>query len=164
MPFLKCRFRPIGASTLAAAVLLLVAPGAAALDPPHDASWSIDCSSCHTTHNSPGGALTTVGGNGNLCLSCHMIGSIAAGLPFVDADQALPSPGLPPGTPPSGTSHRWDSGPAGHVKADGGSILSVIGLFANKDSEIIVEAVGDDAEEALDGIEELVVRRKFDEE
>jgi len=50
------------------------------------------------------------------------------------------------------------------VKADGGSILSVIGLFANKDSEIIVEAVGDDAEAALDGIEDLVVRRKFDEE
>ncbi len=50
------------------------------------------------------------------------------------------------------------------IKADGGSILSVIGLFADKGSEIIVEAVGDDAEEALDGIEELVVKRKFDEE
>ena len=50
------------------------------------------------------------------------------------------------------------------VEADAGSILSVIGLFANKDSEIIVEAVGDDAEEALDGIENLVVQRKFDEE
>ena len=52
----------------------------------------------------------------------------------------------------------------GRIKAEGGSILSVIGLFANKDSEIIVEAVGDDAEDALDGIEELVVQRKFDEE
>ena len=50
------------------------------------------------------------------------------------------------------------------VKADGGSVLSVIGLFAEKDSEIVVEALGDDAEEALDGLEDLVVRRKFDEE
>lgn len=50
------------------------------------------------------------------------------------------------------------------VKADGSSILSVIGLFAEKGSEIIVEAVGEDAEEALDSIEDLVVRRKFDEE
>ena len=50
------------------------------------------------------------------------------------------------------------------VEADAGSILSVIGLFAGKDSEITVVAVGDDAEAALDGIEELVVQRKFDEE
>ncbi len=50
------------------------------------------------------------------------------------------------------------------VSADGGSILSVIGLFAEKGSEIIVEAVGDDAAAALDGLEDLVVRRKFDEE
>lgn len=50
------------------------------------------------------------------------------------------------------------------VEADGNSILSVIGLFAEKDSEIVVEAVGDDAEEALDGLEDLVVTRKFDEE
>ncbi len=50
------------------------------------------------------------------------------------------------------------------VEANAGSILSVIGLFADKDSEIVVVAVGDDEEEALDGIEELVVRRKFDEE
>ena len=50
------------------------------------------------------------------------------------------------------------------LKADGGSILSVIALFADKGSEIIVEAVGEDAEEALDGLEDLVVRRKFDEE
>ena len=50
------------------------------------------------------------------------------------------------------------------VKADGNSILSVIGLFAAKDSEITVEALGDDAEEALDGLEDLVVTRKFGEE
>lgn len=121
MPFLDLRSGAIGPSIVVVAVLLLVAPGAAALDPPHDASWSIDCSSCHTTHSSPGGSLTTVGGNGNLCLSCHMIGSLAAAFPFVDADQALPSPGLPAGTSASGTSHRWDSGPAGHVKPDAGN-------------------------------------------
>lgn len=50
------------------------------------------------------------------------------------------------------------------IKADGGSILSVIGLFADKGSEIIVEAVGDDATMALDAIEDLIVRRKFDED
>jgi phosphotransferase system HPr (HPr) family protein len=57
-----------------------------------------------------------------------------------------------------------DDGSINVVKADGSSILSVIGLFAAKDSEIIVEALGDDAEVALDGLEDLVVRRKFDEE
>jgi predicted CXXCH cytochrome family protein len=62
-----------------------------------------------------------VGGNGNLCLSCHAIGSLAGGLPFVDADQALPGPGLPSGTSPSGTSHRWDAGAAGHIKPDAGN-------------------------------------------
>ena len=50
------------------------------------------------------------------------------------------------------------------VKADGNSILSVIGLFAAKGSEIIVEASGEDAEQVLDGVEDLVVTRKFDED
>jgi phosphocarrier protein len=50
------------------------------------------------------------------------------------------------------------------VEADGGSILSVIALFADKDSEIVVKAEGEDAEAALDGLEDLIVRRKFDEE
>ena len=118
------------------ATLLLVAPVADALDPPHDASWAIDCSSCHTTHNAAGGGLTTVGGNGNLCLSCHVNGGLAAGYPFVDADQALPGPGLPPGTSPSGNSHRWDAGAAGHVKPDPGNTspgdVAPGGLFIGK--------------------------------
>ena len=50
------------------------------------------------------------------------------------------------------------------VKADGNSILSVVGLFAAKGSEITVEASGEDAEQVLDGVEDLVVTRKFDEE
>lgn len=116
--------------------LLLVVPAARALDPAHDASRAIDCSSCHTTHSAPGGGLTTVGGNGNLCLSCHVVGGMAGGLPFADADQALPGPGLPSGTSPSGNSHRWDSGPAGHIKPDAGntSVGEVVpgGVFAGK--------------------------------
>lgn len=62
-----------------------------------------------------------VGGNGNLCLSCHVVGGLAAAYPFVAADQAMPSPGLPPGMPASGTSHRWDSGAAGHIEPDAGN-------------------------------------------
>ena len=50
------------------------------------------------------------------------------------------------------------------VKADGNSILRVVGLFAAKGSEITVEASGEDAEQVLDGVEDLVVTRKFDEE
>ncbi|HSN55304.1 MAG TPA: cytochrome c3 family protein [Candidatus Sulfomarinibacteraceae bacterium] len=123
-PPLPRRKRPAAGRSraVATAVLaLLIAPAAAALDPPHDASEAVDCSSCHTTHTSPGGSLTTVGGNANLCLSCHVVGGTAAAFAFVDADQALPGPGLPPGTPPRGTSHRWDSGAAGHVSADAGN-------------------------------------------
>lgn len=102
-------------------IALLVVPAVHALDPAHDISWAIDCSSCHTTHNSAGGSLTTVGGNGNLCLSCHAVGSLAGRLALVDADQALPGPGLPAGTTPSGTSHRWDAGAAGHIKPNAGN-------------------------------------------
>lgn len=102
-------------------VALLLGAGLAAvvpvraLDPPHDASRSIECASCHTTHTAPGGAITTVAGNANLCLSCHQPGGTAAAKPFNLADQALPGPGLPAGTDAAGTSHRWDSGASGHV-------------------------------------------------
>jgi len=125
MPGLKrsrsLRRRLQGGRPVLLVILLLVAPAARALDPAHDASVNIDCSSCHTTHNSAGGSLTTVGGNGNLCLSCHVTGGFAGGFPFDDADQALPGPGLPSGTTPSGTSHRWDAGAAGHIKSDVGN-------------------------------------------
>ncbi len=49
------------------------------------------------------------------------------------------------------------------MKVDGKSIIGIVTLAAGKDSEITMEAVGDDAEDALDGLEDLVVRRKFDE-
>ena len=82
---------------------------AQALDPPHDASQSLDCSSCHITHHAPGGAITKIGGNPNLCMSCHTAGGLASSKPFADTDEAIPGIG--------GTSHRWDSGASGWVKA-----------------------------------------------
>src|SRR3989304_8625786 len=48
-----------------------------------------------------------------------MIGGPATGKPFAEADQALRGPGLPSGTNPTGTSHRWDSGASGHEMASG---------------------------------------------
>ncbi len=50
------------------------------------------------------------------------------------------------------------------MKVDGKSIISIVTLAAGKDSELTIEAVGDDAEDALDGLEDLVARRTFDEE
>ncbi len=91
--------------------LVCLAPGGSwALDPPHDASQSIDCGNCHITHHAPGGAITKVAGNPNLCMSCHTPGGMASAKPFADADEAIPGAG--------GTSHRWDSGASGWVKAD----------------------------------------------
>ncbi len=101
---------------------LLVAISAAparALDPPHDPpTHSITCASCHTPHKAPGGAITNVAGNANLCQSCHVSGGLATNKPTPEADQALPAPGLPLGVTPTGTSHRWDSGASGHVASD----------------------------------------------
>ena len=99
------------------ALATLAADRLAALDPPHDASSAIECSSCHTPHAAQGGAITTVAGNSNLCLSCHVPAGPAAARAFVDTDQAYPYPGLPAGESARGTSHRWDSGPAGHVES-----------------------------------------------
>lgn len=100
-----------------------------ALDPPHD--WltesipgqpnNIDCSSCHTPHAAPGGAITIAAGNANVCYTCHVAGGKAAAKALGESDQALPAPGLPAGVSAVGTSHRWDSGPAGHVTAVAGN-------------------------------------------
>jgi predicted CXXCH cytochrome family protein len=56
-----------------------------------------------------------VAGNSNLCMSCHVVGGPASAFPFLDSDQARPTPGLPGGEAASGNSHRWDSGPSGWV-------------------------------------------------
>ncbi len=74
-------------------------PTIQAIDAPH---WgtTIECLSCHALHESPGGQLTAVAGNANLCMSCHNPTGQAGAKPFVAADKAVP------GT--SGTSHAWD--------------------------------------------------------
>lgn len=108
------RWSPVAlATTLAVA---LVVGWASAADPPHDEARSIDCSACHTPHKAAGAAITTLAAN--LCQSCHVAGGTAGAKPFAESDQALPWPGLPAGASPAGTSHRWDSGPSGHVAAD----------------------------------------------
>jgi predicted CXXCH cytochrome family protein len=58
------------------------------------------CSQCHINHTSPGGQLTAVLGNANLCISCHNPAGSASPKPFANDDKAVP------GT--SGTSHAWD--------------------------------------------------------
>jgi phosphocarrier protein HPr len=50
-----------------------------------------------------------------------------------------------------------------NFEADGKSIMSILVLGAGHGSIITVKAEGEDAEQALDAIEDLVVRRKFDE-
>ena len=99
------------------AALAGFAPSAFATDPPHNAVYSIKCTSCHQNHTAPGGTITRVKGNANLCMSCHTVGGTAAAHPFTSLDQAMPSPGLPTGVSASGTSHRWDSGASGRVAA-----------------------------------------------
>jgi len=92
---------------------LLLQPLALALDPPHDISRGINCINCHTPHNAAGGSITRADGNPNLCMTCHIPGGLASNRPFGDGDQAIPGV--------SGTSHRWDSGPSGHVKPVNGN-------------------------------------------
>ncbi len=87
-----------------------------ALDPPHDISNAIDCINCHTPHGAPGGSITREAGNPNLCMTCHTPAGLAGNRPFSDADQALPGV--------RGNSHRWDSGPSGHVERQPGNTSS----------------------------------------
>ncbi len=101
---------------LALLVVAATAGPLAAVDPPHQ--FAQVCDSCHQPHTAPGGSLTTVEGNFNLCISCHVTGGQASGKPFAITDQALPGPGLPPGFNPTGNSHRWDSSSAGHTEPD----------------------------------------------
>lgn len=97
---------------------LLAAFAARAVDPPHDPLHNIQCITCHVAHNSAGGTLNRADGNANVCLACHVPAGQAAARPFAETNEALPPLPLATGwTAGSGTSHRWDSGPGGHVKA-----------------------------------------------
>jgi len=86
------------ARLLALAVLAATPLVATAVDAPHEDG--LICSNCHIGHNSPGGSLTKVLGNFNLCQSCHT-GSTNFGFPWTAAHQAVPGV--------SGRSHRWDA-------------------------------------------------------
>ena len=126
----------------AACVVGNLAPGnALALDPPHDASKNVQCITCHVAHSSAGGRLNRVAGNANVCLSCHVPTGQAAARPFAPADEAFPPEPRPTGwTAGRGTSHRWDSGPSGHVKpvsgnASSGRIASM-GNFTGRIEEV----------------------------
>jgi predicted CXXCH cytochrome family protein len=114
-----------------------------ALDPPHDQSRNFQCVTCHALHNSPGGTLNRVSGNANVCLSCHMPAGQASVRPFATSDEASPPMPDPVNgwTAGSGTSHRWDSGPSGHVRtvsgnASAGKIASG-GTFAGRIEDTI---------------------------
>ena len=112
--------------TLALAAGLGSCVSAWAMDPPH---WKplgtptpTTCDSCHFMHGAQGGTtLLQVAGVANSCLTCHTAGGTASTSPFVNADQALPWPGLPAGTNTYGTSHRWDASAAGHLQFIGGA-------------------------------------------
>ncbi len=115
------RRRRTGLLLCAVIVCLAVAQGAHAWDPPHynGPVGSDDCLRCHMLHGAPGGSMTSVAGNNNLCETCHIAGGSASSLPFADADQACPRVGIASGQTASGNSHRWDSGPTGHAEAVG---------------------------------------------
>jgi predicted CXXCH cytochrome family protein len=90
-------------------------------DAPHNDTQSIMCISCHMTHHSPVGGKATQAGNPNLCHSCHTPGGMASRYTLVESDQAVTGPSLPTNVPAGGTSHRWDSGLAGHADYMGGA-------------------------------------------
>ena len=98
-----------------------------ATDPPHT-DGNDYCSSCHLVHRSLGAPLFKVpGGNVNLCQSCHVPGGTASTQAMLNSDQAMPAPGLPPGTVPTGNSHRWDSSASGRVVYLGGAATPSVG-------------------------------------
>ena len=101
---------------------------AVTVDAPHDASQSIACISCHMQHHSPSGDKSSQAGNPNLCHSCHTPGGLASRYALVDSDQAITGPSLPTNVTASGTSHRWDSGLAGHADYMGGAQTNSAGL------------------------------------
>ncbi len=103
-----------------------------AIDAAHNNSNG--CSSCHLLHQSKGGTLSSVAGNGNLCMSCHTSGGSATSKAFSDSDKATTSSGL--GS--SGTSHRWDASVSGRVVFGGGASTGTLvpgGLFTGRYSK-----------------------------
>ncbi len=104
--------RMLASRSLAMSLLFwLTAPVFATHQPPHSSAFSIECLTCHVPHGAAG--TVTLFRNYDtvptLCMSCHMPGDQASALPFSEANQALPGQ--------SGTTHRFDSGPSGHVQA-----------------------------------------------
>ena len=131
------RLRALTAGLLGLSVVASVL----ALDPPHDASRNIQCITCHALHNSPGGTLNRVAGHANVCLACHIPAGQAAARPLASADQALPPMPNPSGwTAGRGISHRWDSGPSGHVKPVSGNtstgIVASGGAYSGRIEEV----------------------------
>lgn len=104
---------PLAAAGLVTCCLLAGPAAAQFVDPPHDGVLDPDppCLACHTPHHADGVAITRATAIPLLCQSCHNNTGLALNRPLNDGDQAFPGLG--------GTSHRWDSGPAGHVKAAG---------------------------------------------
>jgi predicted CXXCH cytochrome family protein len=98
-----------GVTRMAVAALALLAAGrAAAIDAPHDGSSSPginsgNCSDCHSLHNGQGRGLLNQPDTYALCSSCH--NKVAAGgrlgFPWFTQDQAVPGSG--------GVHHRWDA-------------------------------------------------------
>ncbi|MEI6435495.1 MAG: cytochrome c3 family protein [Bacteroidota bacterium] len=71
-------------------------PIAVSYCPPHSM-----CNGCHINHTAPGAQLTLVGGNANLCMSCHNAAGVASASPFADIMRAVPGVG--------GISHSWNA-------------------------------------------------------
>lgn len=96
--------------------MMIPSANAQTSDPPHVASQSVLCNSCHMTLHSPAASISNAMGNVNLCLSCHTPGGVASRYALVDSDQAVFGPSLPTNVIPYGTSHRWDSGLSGRAE------------------------------------------------
>jgi len=84
--------------------------GAQFVDPPHSDVLLPDapCLACHTPHHAEGVSITKAQAVPLLCQTCHTSTGLAMNRPLPEGAQALP--GI------AGWSHRWDSGPSGHVE------------------------------------------------
>ncbi|MDY6861363.1 MAG: hypothetical protein SV062_00065 [Thermodesulfobacteriota bacterium] len=92
---------------------------------PHNEDNHIKCFSCHIENYYLGDNLIDSETNSNLCLSCHNPAGQASHFSFSRSCQADPM-----NEEDKGTSHRWDSGPAGRIVA--GSENTSYGKFEIK--------------------------------